>query len=61
MVATIYIMEQVPTRFFLILTFFNIILNLTLSVFLTNTFGRAYCPGAAKCLCRAMYGGAAEG
>ena len=37
-------------------------LNLTLSVFFkTNTFGRVYCPGPAKCLCRAMHGGAVEG
>ena len=32
-----------------------------LSVFLTNTFGRAYCHDAAKCLCRAMHGGTATG
>ena len=41
--------------------FLNIILNLTLSFFFkTNTFGRVYCHGTAKCLCRAMHGGAAE-
>ena len=43
--------------------FLKLILNLTRSGFFkkTNTFGRSYCPGAAKCLCRAMHGGAVEG
>ena len=27
----------------------------------TNTFGRVYCHGAVKRLCRAMHGGAAGG
>ena len=47
------------TVFFNFNTFWKLILNLTLSVFFkTNTFGRAYCHGAAKCLCRAMHGSA---
>ena len=46
--------------FFNFNTFSKLILTLTLSVFFkTNTFGRAYFPGAAKCLCHAMHGGAA--
>ena len=49
--------------FFIFNTFCKLILNLTLFNFFfkTNTFGRAYCHGAAKSLCRAMHGGAAGG
>ena len=47
---------------FIFNTFCKLILNLTLFFsFKTNTFGRAYCHGAAKRLCRAMHGDAAGG
>ena len=55
MLAALPCMASVWGIFFNFNPFLNIILNLTLSFFFkTNTFGRAYCPGAAKCLCRAM-------
>jgi len=48
---------------FIFNNFCKLILNLTLFYFFskTNTFVRAYFPGAAKRLCRAMHGGAARG
>ena len=50
-------------RFFLILTLFKLILNLTLFFFFfkTNTFDRDYYYSTTKSLCRAMHGGAADG
>ena len=50
-------------RFFFIFdTFFKLFSNLTLFIFFfkTNTFGRAYCGGAAKSRRRAMHGGTAK-
>ena len=48
--------------FFLFLTFFKTIFKSnTVFFFKTNTFGRTYCHGAPKSLCRTMHGGAAGG
>jgi len=47
-------------NFFISNTFLKIFPNLTLYFFKSNTFGRVYCPSAAKQRCHAMHGGAAE-
>jgi hypothetical protein len=51
------------SNFFYFNPFLKQFSNSTLFIFIfkSNTFDRAYCPGTAKPLCRAMHGGAVEG